>query len=65
MSAISGQPIMGQPNTNGNTGLAPVNAQYTAPVDRPISGITDPYPNTTGLLENQSNKSPAGLGKGV
>jgi hypothetical protein len=56
---------MGQPNINGNTGLAPVNAQYTAPVDRPISGITDPYPNTTGLLENQSNKSPAGLGKGV
>jgi hypothetical protein len=28
LSGLSGQPAIGQPNTNGNTGLAPVNPTY-------------------------------------
>ena len=65
MSAISGQPTIGQPNTNGNTGMNPVNTGYVAPIDGSTSGLPNPYPNTTSQWDNQSTKSPAGLGKGV
>jgi hypothetical protein len=56
---------MGQPNTNGNTGMNPVNAGFVAPIDGATSGLPNPYPNTTSQWDNQSTKSPAGLGKGV
>ena len=65
MSAVSGQPTIGQPNLNGNAGLAPINPQFSAPVDGSTSGLPNPYPNTTSQWDNQSTKSPAGLGKGV
>ena len=77
MSAISGQPTMGQPNVNGNSGLAPVNANFVAPND----GVTNsnPYPNTIGNmgsvaggingspyqdLPNQPNAQPMAKGGG-
>jgi hypothetical protein len=56
---------MGQPNTYGNTGMNPVNAGFVAPIDGATSGLPNPYPNTTSQWDNQSTKSPAGLGKGV
>jgi len=65
MAATSGQPTMGQPNTNGNTSMNPVNAGFVAPEDGATSGLPNPYPNTTSQWDNQSTKSPAGLGKGV
>lgn len=52
-SAMSGQPQIGQPNTNGNTGLAPVNANFVSPTDGATP--TNPYPNTIGDMG-----SPAG-----
>lgn len=65
MSLTSGQPTMGQPNTNGNTGLQPVNAGYVAPTDGATPGQPNPYPNTTGQWDNQSTQTPAGKGKGA
>ena len=63
LSGLSGQPGLGQPNTNGNTGLAPVNPTFVAP----HGGVTDqnPYANTVGQISNQSMKTPAGKGKGA
>ena len=65
MSAMSGQPKMGQPNTNGNTALAPVNANFVAPND----GVTNsnPYPNTIGNMGSaagNSNVQPLAKGGG-
>jgi hypothetical protein len=50
---------MGQPNTNGNTALRPVNTNFVAPND----GVTNsnPYPNTIGnmgLVAGGINGSP-------
>ncbi len=63
LSGLSGQPGLGQPNTNGNTGLAPINPTFVAPSD----GVTNanPYSNTVGQISNQSMKPPAGKGKGA
>lgn len=63
LGGLSGQPAVGQPNTNGNTGLNPVNSGFVAPND----GATqfNPYPNTVGQWDNQSTKTPAGKGKGA
>jgi hypothetical protein len=63
LSGLSGQPGLGQPNTNGNTGLAPVNPTFVAPQ----GGVTDqnPYANTVGKISNQSMQTPAGKGKGA
>lgn len=62
MSAMSGQPRMGQPNTNGNTALAPVNANFVAP----SNGATDsnPYPNTIGGFTGNQDGQPVGKGGG-
>lgn len=66
---MSGQPQMGQPNTNGNTGLDPINPQlatkpnYVAPFDGETR--SNPYPNTVGQWDNQSTQTPAGKGKGA
>ena len=65
MSALSGQPTMGQPNTNGNAGLAPVNPNMVGQTDGATSGLPNPYPNTTGQVSNQSTQTPASLGKGA
>jgi hypothetical protein len=56
---------MGQPNTNGNAGLQPVNTGYVAPTDGATAGQPNPYPNTTGQIDNQSTQTPAGKGKGA
>ena len=56
---------MGQPNTNGNAGLQPVNTGYVAPTDGATAGQPNPYPNTTGQMDNQSTQTPAGKGKGA
>jgi hypothetical protein len=63
LGGLSGQPSIGQPNTNGNTGMAPVNSGFVAPIDGATS--TNPYPNTVGQWDNQSTKTPAGKGKGA
>jgi hypothetical protein len=65
MAATSGQPTMGQPNTNGNTGLAPISSGYIAPTDGNTAGLPNSYPNTTSQWDNQATKTPAGLGKGA
>ena len=65
MSLTSGQPTMGQPNTNGNAGLQPVNTGYVAPTDGVTAGQPNPYPNTIGQMDNQSTQTPAGKGKGA
>lgn len=59
MSSMSGQPQIGQPNTNGNTGLAPVNAGYGAGAEtayrNDMTTLTSardasaPYSNTVGI----------------
>lgn len=63
LGGISGQPTIGQPNTNGNTNLAPINPTFVATSD----GVTNanPYPNTVGQISNQSTQAPAGKGKGA
>ena len=70
MSAMSGQPQMGQPNTNGNTGLAPIdpgynanqaNASFVAQPDGNTPG--NPYPNTIGGTSNPAGQ-PMGKGGG-
>lgn len=62
MSAMSGQPKLGQPNTNGNTALAPVNANLRAP----SNGATDsnPYPNTIGGFTGGQDGQPLAKGGG-
>lgn len=65
VSALSGQPTMGQPNANGNAGLQPVNTGYVAPTDGSTTGLPNPYPNTTGQWDNQSTQTPSGKGKGA
>ena len=62
MSAISGQPKMGQPNTNGNTALAPVNANFVAPTNGPTD--SNPYPNTIGGFTGSGGQATQPLGKG-
>ena len=63
MSATSGQPMLGSPNTNGNTGMAPVNPNFVGQTDVIPSG--NPYPNT---IDNTgagiSPSTPGGSGKG-
>lgn len=61
MSLGSAQPSMGQPNTNGNSGLQPVNAGYMAPTDGATSGLPNPYPNTIGGTSNSAGQP---MGKG-
>lgn len=63
LGGLSGQPSLGQPNTNGNTGLAPVNSGFIAPNDGATQ--SNPYPNTVGQWDNQSTQTPAGKGKGA
>jgi len=76
MSATSGQPTMGQPNTNSNTPMAMpqtnmMNPSMVAQGDGQTSG--NPYPNTIGGLgsvaggpngQPQMNQSNFGGGKG-
>lgn len=63
LGGLSGQPGIGQPNTNGNVSVAPVNPAFVSPND----GVTqaNPYPKTVGTWNNQSNQSPSGKGKGA
>ena len=73
MSSMSGQPQMGQPNTNGNAGLAPINpvpdqelthqqnASFVAQPDGNTPG--NPYPNTIGGTSNPAGQ-PMGKGGG-
>ena len=57
MAATSGQPTMGSPNTNGNTGMTPVNPNFVSPVDGSTGG--NPYPNTVGpILDSTVSGSP-------
>jgi hypothetical protein len=69
MGGLSGQPGIGQPNTNGNTSLDPITPQlatkssYIAPFDGETR--SNPYPNTVGQWDNQSTQTPAGKGKGA
>lgn len=63
LSGLSGQPGLGQPNTNGNAGLAPVNPTFVATTGSEAN--TNPYTNTVGQISNQSTKTPAGKGKGA
>lgn len=63
MSSMSGQPSIGQPNTNGNTGLDPVNTNFVSPTDGATQ--TNPYPNTIGNMNSVAggpNGQPAGKG---
>lgn len=53
MSSMSGQPQMGEPNTNGNTELAPVNANFVAPINGPTN--SNPYPKTVGIDQQTDN----------
>lgn len=62
MSAMSGQPKMGQPNTNGNTALAPVNANFVGPTDGATN--SNPYPNTIGGFTGNQDGQPLGKGGG-
>jgi hypothetical protein len=55
MSATSGQPTMGQPNTNSNTGLAMANPNMVAPNDGQTSG--NPYSNTVGQMDTFASQS--------
>lgn len=59
----SGQPTIGQPNTNGNTGLRPINPTFVAPLDGQTQ--SNPYPNTLGMSNDQTTMTPAGKGKGA
>jgi hypothetical protein len=71
MSAMSGQPQMGQPNTNGNAGLAPIDPGYNASqsnqantsfVAQPDGNTPgNPYPNTIGGTSNPAGQP---MGKG-
>jgi hypothetical protein len=65
MSATSGQPTIGQPNTNGNTNLSPISNGYIAPTDGATPDLPTSYSNTTSQSVNQLTKTPAGLGKGA
>jgi hypothetical protein len=66
MSAMSGQPRMGQPNTNGNTALKPVDAGF---LNTPINNfetssgvINNPnpsYSNTIGNISGQPTPLPS------
>jgi hypothetical protein len=66
MSSMSGQPTMGQPNTNGNTGLATVN-----PIIQAEPGVLKPnnaYSNTVGIgqkIGGEMNTEGQPIGKGV
>lgn len=63
MGGLSGQPGMGQANTNPNVPMRPANPTFVAPID----GVTEqnPYPNTIGMASNQATQTPAGKGKGA
>jgi len=62
LGGLSGQPMMGQPNTNGNTDLRPINPNFVAQVDGGTNG--NPYPNTIGTINNPSTGMPMGKGSG-
>ena len=53
LTSMSGQPTMGQPNTNGNTGLAPIDPNLVAPENAL-------YPNTTGAISRNSINNTSG-----
>jgi len=63
LSGLSGQPGLGKPNINGNSGLAAVNPTFVAPTGAEAN--SNPYNNTVGQITNQSIKTPAGKGKGA
>ena len=56
MSATSGQPTMGQPNTNSNTGMDMVNPTMIAQNDGQTTG--NPYSNTVGQTNSESFNVP-------
>jgi hypothetical protein len=65
MSAISGQPTMGQPNTNSNTGMQVANPtlpdQYSNTVGQPTPAVMNNQP-----VANQTlNSVGGGKGKGA
>lgn len=62
LGGLSGQPAMGQPNTNGNTGLRPINPTFVAPQDGQTQ--SNPYPNTIGMANNPTTQTPGGKGFG-
>jgi soluble lytic murein transglycosylase-like protein len=75
---MSAQPKMGQPNTNGNTALAPVNAGYAAGAGTvykndmttlaSASDASAPYSNTVGIgqqIGGSMNTTGQPIGKGV
>jgi hypothetical protein len=65
LSALSGQPTIGQPNLNGNTDLQPVNSTFVAQPDGSTAG--NPYPNTVGNMGSVAggpNGQPMGKGGG-
>jgi hypothetical protein len=61
ISTMSGQPTMGQPNTNGNTALAPINPNFVASNNGATN--SNPYPNTIGGGSNSAGQ-PMGKGGG-
>jgi hypothetical protein len=76
MSAISGQPTIGQPNTNSNTGMAVADPTLTAPYANTVgqsntTGQGDASLTAPAVIDNQPrvNQGPrfmrGGKGKGV
>ena len=59
ITATSGQPSMGQPNTNGNAGLAPVNPSLNSVNDVKYANTVAPTGDVQKALPN------AGFGKGL
>ena len=57
MSSMSGQPTMGQPNTNGNTNLAPVSAGFNMD-QRAIDANPEGYKNFLNGAKQQEAERP-------
>lgn len=53
ISTTSGQPAMGQPNTNGNVGLAPVNPSLNSVNDVKYANTVAPTGDGQNALPNQ------------
>ena len=58
LTSMSGQPTMGQPNTNGNTNLAPVNPSLNSVNDVKYANTVEPTGDGRNAMPN------AGFGKG-
>jgi hypothetical protein len=58
MSTTSGQPTIGQPNTNGNAGLAPVDPALASSNNVKYANTVEPTGDGRNTLSN------AGFGKG-